>query len=100
MASAADCGADASQSGSCSGLADAGDGYSAVSFPELPARVSGGGGGDFVVWGEDKAERREIDASGSCLLGFDFPFVVFGSVFVVKMRCWTVMIWRKESFFG
>lgn len=68
MASAADGGADASESGSCSGRADAGDDDSGVSSPELPAPVSGCGGGHFVVWGEDKAERREIDASGSCLV--------------------------------
>lgn len=95
MASAVDGGADASDSGSCSELADAGDDDSSVSFAELPAAVS-----DFVIWGEDKAERREIDASGSCFFGFDFRFVVFGSGFVVKIRCWTVLIWRKLSFFG
>lgn len=95
MASAVDGGADGSDSGSCSELADAGDDDSSVSFAELPAPVS-----DFVISGEDKAERREIDASGSCFFGFDFRFVVFGSGFVVKIRCWTVLIWRKLSFFG
>lgn len=68
MARAADGGADAGESGSCSGQVVAGDDDSAVSSPELPAPVSGSGGGDLVVWEEDKAERREIDASGSRLL--------------------------------
>lgn len=68
MASTADGRTDASESGSCTGHVDAGDDDSAVSSPELAAPVSGNGGGDLVFWEEDKAERREIDASGSCLL--------------------------------